>query len=180
MVLQLAIAILLAGCDPRPTVMTPQYRFVDARLRAGADGSQQPLSELDPVTRVREAARTAYAPTAAIRADTRYVLKGHPSRVLVARRTIDLQGQRRLTYSASVGDAFPEAERLALFTAVRLEQGWKTFPGVAREIEESDQGRIVRIPLDLPESAEQSTAELYVTASIVPAEPGRRTGRRIS
>ncbi len=39
-VLQLAIAILLAGCDPRPTVMTPQYRFVDPRLRASGDRSQ--------------------------------------------------------------------------------------------------------------------------------------------
>ncbi len=170
-VLRLAIAILLAGCDPRPTVMTPQYRFVDPRLRASGDGRQQPLSELDPVTRIREAARTVYAPIAAIRADTRYVLKSHSSRVLVPGQTIDLRGGRRLTYSARVGYAFPKAERLALFTAVRLEQGWKTFPGVTREIEESDQGRIVRIHLYLPESTEQSTAKLYVKAYPVPTEP---------
>lgn len=166
----LALGILLAACDAPPGVMTPRYRFVDPDLRrsgGGASEREPALAEGELGTRAGSAVRI---PLATIDADTRYVLFGYLDRVLVSRQPVEVPESGRLTFLAPVADAFRESEQLALLPFVHIAEKWESLPAVAAEVEVTEGGRVVSIPLEFSETAANPVAELYVQAYPVPSE----------
>ena len=164
-----ALIVGLAACEAPPTVLMPQYRFVDPGLREGAEAELPTLSSLDAERRERRAGSAAHIPLATIQDDTRYVLQGWQSRVLVSQHSVEVPPGGRFTYTADVSDAFADSDRLALLPFVRLSGSWKSLPGIAADVEYRDGRRIVRIPIALPEPSEARETGLFVDAYAIPS-----------
>lgn len=160
----LAVVLLLPGCDAGTVSMIPYYRFVDPSLGSDAGGEPRPLPDFDRQTREAETRGAARIPIATINDDTRYVLRGYQRRTIVPLSPLAVPAAGKLTHTVEIGEAFPDADRLVIFSLLKVGDAGGIIPAVACAIEDTEGGRVVRVPLEVPGPVEESNGVVYVVA----------------